>query len=139
MIPSNEADIRYLSFGIGRYDGDLFGEADYKYECGQIIYDINGKVLLDCIKTRSDKCFFWLSSSDTYEEIDTSDIFMDDIVLITELDCNYVTSYAIYKLINDRLSSTRSNFENNWNDPYRHWCFKSKKSVFDSSLTKKTK
>ncbi len=27
----------------------------------------------------------------------------------------------------------------NWNDPYRHWCFKAKNSVFDSSLTKKTK
>ena len=30
-------------------------------------------------------------------------------------------------------------FINNWKDPYRHWCFKSKNSIFDSSLTKKTK
>ena len=36
-------------------------------------------------------------------------------------------------------TSIRNDFSNNWNDPYRHWCFKSKNSVFNSSLTKKAK
>lgn len=30
-------------------------------------------------------------------------------------------------------------FANNWMDTYRHWCFKSKNSIFDSSLTKNPK
>ena len=36
-------------------------------------------------------------------------------------------------------TSIRNDFSNYWKDPYRHWCFKSKNSVFDSSLTKKPK
>ena len=33
----------------------------------------------------------------------------------------------------------RGDFANNWIDSYRHWCFKSKNSIFDSSLTKNPK
>ena len=45
-----------------------------------------------------------------------------------------------YKNFNIGIStSTRGDFSNNWKDPYRHWCFKSKNSVFDSSLTKNRK
>ena len=45
-----------------------------------------------------------------------------------------------YKNFNIGVStSTRGDFVNNWKDPYRHWCFKSKNSVFDSSLTKNRK
>lgn len=33
----------------------------------------------------------------------------------------------------------RGDFANNWIDAYRHWCFKSKNSIFDSSLTKNPK
>lgn len=33
----------------------------------------------------------------------------------------------------------RADFANNWIDSYRHWCFKSKNSIFDSSLTKNPK
>ena len=36
-------------------------------------------------------------------------------------------------------TSSRGDFTNNWKDPYRHWCFKSKNSIFDSSLTKNSK
>lgn len=36
-------------------------------------------------------------------------------------------------------TSARGDFSNNWKDPYRHWCFKPKNSVFDSNLTKKAK
>lgn len=45
-----------------------------------------------------------------------------------------------YKNFNIGVStSTRGDYTNNWKDPYRHWCFKSKNSVFDSSLTKNKK
>lgn len=47
---------------------------------------------------------------------------------------------TIYPNFNIGMStSARGNFSNNWKDPYRHWCFKSKNSVFDSTLTKKAK
>lgn len=46
----------------------------------------------------------------------------------------------IYPNFNIGVStSSRGDFTNNWKDSYRHWCFKSRNSVFDSSLTKKTK
>lgn len=46
----------------------------------------------------------------------------------------------IYPNFNIGVStSSRSDLTNNWKDPYRHWCFKSKNSSFDSSLTKKAK
>lgn len=45
-----------------------------------------------------------------------------------------------YKNFNIGVStSTRGDYTNNWKDPYRHWCFKSKNSIFDSSLTKNKK
>lgn len=47
---------------------------------------------------------------------------------------------AIHPNFNIGVStSNRGNYINNWKVPYRHWCFKSKNSVFDSSLTKKSK
>lgn len=47
---------------------------------------------------------------------------------------------TIYPNFNIGVStSSHGDFANNWKDPYRHWCFKSKNSIFDSSLTKKTK
>lgn len=47
---------------------------------------------------------------------------------------------GIYPNFNIGVStSSRGDFVNNWKDPYRHWCFKSKNSVFDSSLTKNPK
>lgn len=98
-------DIRYLAFGIWRYQGEIFGDPDYKYEYGQIIFDINGRVLLDCIKTKSEKCFFWFGIPETYEEIDSSDIFMDDIVLITEQkNFRDLPNYSIYKLENENYT-----------------------------------
>ncbi len=46
----------------------------------------------------------------------------------------------IYPNFNIGVStSSRGDFTNYWKDSYRHWCFKSKNSVFDSSLTKKSK
>ena len=47
---------------------------------------------------------------------------------------------TIYPNFNIGVStSSRRDFSNYWKDPYRHWCFKSKNSIFDSSLTKKYK
>ena len=47
---------------------------------------------------------------------------------------------TIYPNFNIGIStSSRGDYKNNWKDPYRHWCFKSKNSIFDSSLTKKAK
>lgn len=34
-------------------------------------------------------------------------------------------------------TSYRGDIANSWKDSYRHWCFKSRNSVFDSSFTKK--
>ena len=46
----------------------------------------------------------------------------------------------IYPNFNIGIStSSRGDFTNSWNDPYRHWCFRAKNSVFDSSLTKNNK
>jgi len=46
----------------------------------------------------------------------------------------------IYPNFNIGMStSARGDFSNNWKDPYRHWCFKSKNSIFDSTLTKSSK
>ena len=46
----------------------------------------------------------------------------------------------IYPNFNIGVSTSyRNDITNNWKDPYRHWCFKSKNSIFDSSLTKKSK
>lgn len=36
-------------------------------------------------------------------------------------------------------TSSHGNFANNWESPYRHWCFKSKSSIFVPSLTKNSK
>lgn len=45
-----------------------------------------------------------------------------------------------YKNFNIGVStSNRGDYANNWNDSYRHWCFKSKNSLFDASLTKNKK
>ena len=47
---------------------------------------------------------------------------------------------TIYPNFNIGVStSSRGDFTNNWKDPYIHWCFKSKNSIFDSSLTKNSK
>ena len=47
---------------------------------------------------------------------------------------------TIYPNFNIGVSTSyRNDITNNWKDPYRHWCFKSKNSVFDSSLTKNSK
>lgn len=47
---------------------------------------------------------------------------------------------TIYPHFNIGVStSNRGDFVNNWKDPYRHWCFKSKNSIFDYSLTKNSK
>ena len=95
---ARKGDVRYLSFGTGYFDGYIFGEADYKYDFGQIIYDINGNVLLDCLKTKSSHCRFWLGRQETYEEIESSDIFMDDIAFITEEKISDIPYYSIYKM-----------------------------------------
>lgn len=47
---------------------------------------------------------------------------------------------SIHKNFNIGVSTgTKGDVTNHWKDPYRHWCFKSKNSKFDSNLTKKTK
>lgn len=47
---------------------------------------------------------------------------------------------SIYPNFNIGVStSNRNDFANNWKDPYRHWCFKARNSIFDSSLTKSSK
>lgn len=47
---------------------------------------------------------------------------------------------TIYPNFNIGIStSSRGDYKNNWKDPYRHWCFKSKNSIFDSPLTKNAK
>ena len=47
---------------------------------------------------------------------------------------------TIYPNFNIGVStSCRNDITKNWKEPYRHWCFKSKNSIFDSSLTKRTK
>jgi hypothetical protein len=46
----------------------------------------------------------------------------------------------IYPNFNIGVStSIRGNLKNRWKDPYRHWQFKTKDSMFDGKLTKKTK
>lgn len=46
----------------------------------------------------------------------------------------------IYPNFNIGMStSIRKDFSNSWKEPYRHWFFKSKNSIFDSNLTKKSK
>lgn len=46
----------------------------------------------------------------------------------------------IYPNFNIGISTGyRNNPANNWLDSYRHWCFKSKYSIYDPSLTKKSK
>lgn len=47
---------------------------------------------------------------------------------------------TIYPNFNIGVStSSRGGFVNYWKDTYRHWCFNSKNSVFDSSLIKNSK
>jgi len=46
----------------------------------------------------------------------------------------------IYPNFNIGMStSSRGDLSNKWKDPYRHWCFKTKDSVFNCKLTKKSK
>lgn len=79
---ARRGNLRYLAFGILRYDTSLMGSTDYKKgDCGQIVYDVDGNVLIDCIDNRSDKCIFWGRDAEHYEEIDSSYVFMDDYVL----------------------------------------------------------
>ena len=47
---------------------------------------------------------------------------------------------TIYPNFNVGISTSyRNDVTNNWKDPYRHWCFKSKNSLFDPTLTKHSK
>ena len=50
---------------------------------------------------------------------------------------NIRTIYPNFKI--GISTSSRGDYKNNWKDPYRHWCFKCKNSIFDSSLTKNAK
>ena len=107
---ARKGDIRYLAFGIDHYNPDDFGLTDYELGCcGQIVYDVNGNVLLDCIDKRSELCSFWLKDAEHYEEIKSSDVFMDDYILLSVHshwkaplgDCRKVEGpeeYEIYKL-----------------------------------------
>lgn len=82
---ARQGDIRYLAFGIYRYNPDAFGLEDYELgDCGQVVYDVNGKVLLDCVDRRADLCSFLLGCKEHYEEIEPSDVFMDDYILISD-------------------------------------------------------
>lgn len=52
----------------------------------------------------------------------------------------YYNICKIYPRFNIGISTgDRGNVKNRWYDHYRHWCFKSKNSVFNSKLTKKNK
>lgn len=47
---------------------------------------------------------------------------------------------SIYPNFNIGISTSyRKDISNTWKDPYRHWCFKSKCSIFDNNLTKNSK
>ena len=62
-----------------------------------------------------------------------------------------IAKEKLYKVILKNIRNIYPNFNigvstgirfdvlNTWKDPYRHWCFKSKDSEFDSRLTKKSK
>lgn len=79
---AKKGNLRYLAFGILRYDPSILEIDDYKKgDCGQIVYDVDGNVLIDCIDNRSDKCVFRGRDAEHYEEIDSSYVFMDDYVL----------------------------------------------------------
>lgn len=79
---ARKENLRYLAFGILHYDPNPLCVDEYKKgDCGQIVYDVDGNVLVDCIDNRSDKCLFWLGEGGHYEEIDSSYVFMDDYVL----------------------------------------------------------
>lgn len=79
---ARRGNLRYLAFGILHYDPNPLCIDEYKKgDCGQIVYDVDGNVLVDCIDNRSDKCLFWLGDAEHYEEIDSSYVFMDDYVL----------------------------------------------------------
>ena len=79
---ARKENLRYLAFGILHYDPNPLCIDEYKIgDCGQIVYDVDGNVLVDCIDNRSDKCLFWLGDAGHYEEIDSSYVFMDDYVL----------------------------------------------------------
>ncbi len=97
-------NLRYLSFKILNYIGDLFGEFQYKSKFGQIIYDINGNILLDCINKSSKKSYCLHGTKRYYNELDSNYIFMDNYVLIDTLDKNDCKTYSIYKLENGKYS-----------------------------------
>lgn len=79
---ARRGNLRYLAFGILRYDPNPLCIDEYKKgDCGQIVYDVDGNVLVDCIDNRSDNCVFLLGDAEHYEEIDSSYVFMDDYVL----------------------------------------------------------
>ena len=93
-------DKRYLSFGIFNYNGELFGAPNYDCEFGQIIYDTNGKILLDCVKCDSINIEYDYEKKENYIELDSSDIFMDDYVVISKINESFVPYYSVYKLEN---------------------------------------
>lgn len=129
--------LRYLFFGIKRYDGCYLGDFDYKTEAtGQIIYDINGNVLLECTKERTGYPEYhcdndYYVSNNHYMEIDPSNIFMDDIALITRYNGYIKKGYSIFKLENNKYSLIK-----NVNKPYSYVEKTSKGELFINDMGK---
>ena len=94
----------YLSLGMFYYLGEEYYEPKYDSKFCQIIYDTNGKVLLDCIKYKSNNCIRIGWHPETWIEHDPSYIFMDDYVLIDKIEHSDIPYYSIYKLENGTYS-----------------------------------
>ena len=92
-------NLRHLSLGIFHYLGEKNYDSEYDSKFCQIIYDTEGKVLLDCVNYKSQYLIRWGWSPESLEEHDPSYTFMDDYVLIDKVD-KYGTYYSIYKLEN---------------------------------------
>ncbi len=100
---ARKGDMRYLAFSINKDVGEFTTE--YSSTCGQIIYDVNGNVLLECVPDTP--CYYddiYRSSEDNnqYKEIDPANVFIDDETVLLGDDneklFRHCSAYKVYKL-----------------------------------------
>ena len=75
-------DIRYLAFGIHRFEGMPFWSEVDETKYGQVVFNTKGDVLLDCVKEEMPGFRFNLDYGYEYDELDSSRVFNHDKVLI---------------------------------------------------------
>ena len=87
-------NIRLLVFGMNEDPSYMVSGEEF----GQIVYDTDGNILLDCLDKRNDDCWFHGYKKEDYYEICPDGIFIDDLLIISNYKYQDDHEYSIYEL-----------------------------------------